>query len=77
VYRDTLCAWYDDHKEKHFMRYTQYRGLAKIRMQTSLAFACMNLKKLASWKQKDGLLSLVFVDFLHIFRIKKIKWNFS
>jgi hypothetical protein len=43
-----------DAKEKHAMRYTQYRGLQKVTMQVALTFACMNLKKLAAWKRRMG-----------------------
>ena len=35
-----------DAKEKHGMRYTQYRGLAQV----TIKFSAMNLKKLATWK---------------------------
>lgn len=56
----TIERVFADAKEKHFMRYTQLRGLAKLKMQVLLTFACMNLKKLASWKSKNGLLSPVF-----------------
>lgn len=38
------------------MRYIQNRGLRKIQNQLTLLFACMNLKKLALWKKKNGLL---------------------
>ena len=41
-----------DAKVKHGLRYTQMRGLAKVTMQVTLTFACMNLKKLAKWKKK-------------------------
>ena len=51
----TIERTFADAKEKHFMRYTQLRGLAKLKMQVLLTFACMNLKKLASWKRKNGL----------------------
>ena len=40
-----------DAKVKHGLRYTQLRGLAKVTMQVTLTFACMNLKKLAKWKR--------------------------
>lgn len=43
-------------KEKHGMRYTQYRGLKKVRMELNLLFACMNLKKLATWLDRLGKL---------------------
>ena len=39
-----------DAKEKHGMRYTQYRGLVQVTNWVKLKFAAMNLKKLATWK---------------------------
>lgn len=51
----TIERVFADSKEKHFMRYTYLRGLAKIKMETTLIFACMNLKKLAKWKARGGL----------------------
>ena len=39
-----------DTKEKHAMRYTQYRSLAQITNWVKLKLAAMNLKKLAVWK---------------------------
>ena len=42
-----------DAKEKHGMRYTQYRGLAQVTNWVKLKFAAMNLKKLAVWKWND------------------------
>lgn len=62
----TIERVFADAKEKHFMRYTQMRGLAKLKMQVLLTFACMNLKKLASWKKKNGLLEPVFEKILLI-----------
>ena len=41
-----------DAKEKHGMRYTQYRGLVQVTNWVKLKFAAMNLKKLATWKWK-------------------------
>ena len=49
----TIERVFADAKEKHGMRYTQYRGLEKVRMELNLLFACMNLKKLANWIWKD------------------------
>ena len=62
-------------KEHHGMRYTHYRGLARVRSQLTLLFASMNLKKLAIWKDRSGLLLLLFK--LHIavkgyFRVAKV-----
>jgi transposase len=57
--KQTIERVFADAKEKHFMRYTYLRGLAKLKMQTLLTFACMNLKKLAKWKKIKGLLCTV------------------
>ena len=45
-----LSVCFADAKEKHGMRYTQYRGLAQVTNWVKLKFAAMNLKKLATWK---------------------------
>ncbi|HWR30291.1 MAG TPA: transposase, partial [Negativicutes bacterium] len=52
----TIERVFADAKEKHAMRYTQLRSLQKLKMQVALTFACMNLKKLATWKRRRGLL---------------------
>ena len=52
----TIERVFADAKEKHGMRYTQYRGIKKVRMELNLLFACMNLKKLAIWLDRKGLL---------------------
>ena len=48
--KETIERVFADAKEKHAMRYTHYRGLAKLKMEALLSFAAMNLKKLARWK---------------------------
>lgn len=53
---ETIERVFADAKEKHGMRYTLMRGLEKQRLKALLTFACMNLKKLAKWKRKNGLL---------------------
>lgn len=65
----TIERVFGDAKEKHAMRYTQLRSKAKVRMQVLLTFACMNLKKLAKWKKKNGHFSHI----LMIFEPKLIK----
>lgn len=60
---ETIERVFADAKEKHAMRYTQLRGLQKVKMQVTLTFACMNLKKLAKWKRKTGLLHTFHVHF--------------
>jgi transposase len=61
----TIERVFADAKEKHAMRYTQLRGLQKVKMQVALTFACMNLKKLATWKRRRGLLAPVLKKFWH------------
>lgn len=53
--KETIERVFADAKEKHGMRYTQYRGLAKIKMELNLLFGCMNLKRIANWKWKNRL----------------------
>lgn len=52
----TIERVFADAKERHGMRYTRYRGLGKVQHYLTLLFACMNLKKLAMWKKKRGML---------------------
>ncbi|WP_413779286.1 IS1182 family transposase [Anaeroselena agilis] len=52
----TIERVFADAKEKHGMRYTRHRGLRKVQHYLTLVFACMNLKKLAMWKRKRGML---------------------
>ena len=44
-----------DAKEKHGMRYTQYRGLAQVTNWVKLKFAAMNLKK---WPSGNGMTAI-------------------
>ena len=48
--KESIERVFADTKEKHAMRYTQYRGLAQITNWVKLKLAAMNLKKLAVWK---------------------------
>jgi len=54
---ETIERVFADAKEKHGMRYTQLRGLKKVNHYLTLLFACMNLKKLATWKHRLGMLA--------------------
>jgi hypothetical protein len=58
--KETIERVFADAKVQHGLRYTQYRGLAKLRMQALLTFAAMNLKKLAKWKRIKGMLRPLF-----------------
>lgn len=57
---ETIERVFADAKEKHAMRYTQFRGIARLKMQVLLTFSCMNLKKLAKWKKKNDILHSFF-----------------
>ncbi len=70
----TIERIFADAKEKHAMRYTHYRGKARLKMQVLLTFACMNLKKLAKWKKKYGLLQPISGFFCLVF---KKQFNFA
>ena len=56
--KETIERVFAEGKERHGLRYATMRGLAKLKMQATLIFACMNLKKIALWKKKgrDSLL---------------------
>ena len=53
--KETIERVFADAKEKHAMRYTQYRGLAQVSNWVKLKFAAMNLKKLARWLWQEKL----------------------
>lgn len=57
---ETIERVFADAKEKHGMRYTQYRGLAKVKMELNLLFGCMNLKRMENWKWKNRLSFIVY-----------------
>ena len=64
--KETIERVFADAKEKHAMRYTQYRGLAQVTNWVKLKFVAMNLKKPANWlwrKLFPSFLSLL----LHLF----------
>lgn len=71
--KQTIERVFADAKEHHGLRYTTMRGLEKIKMQVTLVFACMNLKKLAIWKQKDGKLSELLLQFFRKFAFSGTK----
>ena len=50
---ETIERVFGDAKEKHSMRYTQVRGIERVKSTILLTFACMNLKKLAKWKRME------------------------
>ena len=63
--KETIERVFADGKEKHGMRYTQLRGLARVKAEAGLRFACMNLKKLANWAWENP-------SILRLFRIFRV-----
>jgi transposase len=54
--KETIERLFGTAKENHGLRYTQYRGKARMEMKVGLTFTCLNLKKLAKMKRKYGVL---------------------
>ena len=48
--KETIERVFADAKEKHAMRYTHHRGLARVSAWVRLKYVAMNLKKIAIWK---------------------------
>ena len=67
--KQTIERVFADAKEKHAMRYTQYRGLAQVSNWVKLKFAAMNLKKLARWLWKEKITSLFMLLFWPLYDI--------
>lgn len=61
--KETIERTFADAKEKHGMRYTHHRGLARVTTWVKLKFAAMNLKKLAIWSCKAPQLPQIFLLF--------------
>ena len=59
--KETIERVFADAKEKHAMRYTQYRGLAQVTNWVKLKFAAMNLKKLANWLWREKLFPFISI----------------
>ena len=64
--KETIERVFADAKEKHAVRYTQYRGLVQVTNWVNLKFAAMNLKKLASWKWREHFLCCFSRLFLYM-----------
>ena len=58
--KETIERVFADAKERHCLRYTNYRSSPKVKAFVTLIFACMNLKKLAL---KKRITSLFFTSF--------------
>jgi hypothetical protein len=58
--KETIERVFADGKEKHGLRYLKHRGLARVKMELTLLFASMNMKKFAMrvWHSDTFLLFL-------------------
>lgn len=61
---ETIERVFADAKEKHGLRYTQHRGLARVTNWVRMKFAAMNLKKLAMWAFSSPPLHFCFPSFV-------------
>ena len=50
--KETIERVFGDCKEQHNLRFTRIRGLLKNEHNTTMIFACHNLKKMANWRWK-------------------------
>ena len=77
--KETIERNFADLKEKHGLRWTNYRGLERNQMQAMLVCAAMNLKKLANCLWRMGispLFQLCMSLFSSVHQRKQIsKWN--
>lgn len=48
--KETVERTFGDCKEQHGLRYTRIRGLLKNEHNSTMIFACHNLKKMANWR---------------------------
>lgn len=69
--KETIERVFADAKEKHGMRYTNHRGLARVSNWVRLKFAAMNLKKLAIWRWRKRF-SPRFIPFFHFFYAERV-----
>lgn len=60
--KETIERVFADSKERHSMRYTNYRGKKKVSDHILLLFACMNMKKMANFKDKVSSLLTILKD---------------
>ena len=65
--KETIECVFADAKEKHAMRYTHHRGLARVTSWVRLKYAAMNLKKLAEWSWNNSFFHLIASLFFAIY----------
>jgi transposase len=64
--KETIERVFADAKEKHAMRYTHHRGLARVTNWVRLKYAAINLKKVSIWSWENPF-STVFYTFCFTF----------
>ena len=74
--KETIERTFGDCKEQHGLRFTRVRGLLKNEQNSTMIFACHNLKKMANWRWKShpkkAIISLIFSKLTIFFQnIKK------
>ena len=65
--KETIERVFADAKEKHAMRYTHHRGLARVTNWVRLKYAAMNLKKLAEWSWNNSFFRSFFPVFSPVY----------
>ena len=70
--QETIERVFGDCKEQHNLRFTRVRGLLKNGQNTTLIFACHNLKKMANWRwKKTSNQPLIMSNFIKISKLLK------
>lgn len=64
--KETIERVFADAKEKHAMRYTHHRGLARVTNWVRLKYAAMNLKKLSTWLWNNPIYNSLIALFFPI-----------
>ena len=68
----TIERVFADAKEKHAMRYTHHRSLARVTNWVRLKFAAMNLKKLATWRWRKLCFNSLFSIFIGFYTKREL-----
>ena len=80
--KETIERTFGDCKEQHGLRFTRIRGLLKNEQNTTMIFACHNLKKMANWRWKSSpnmsKISIIFTKIAYFVKIsiKKVAYSF-
>lgn len=67
--KETIERIFGDCKELHNLRFTRVRGLLKNSQNSTIIFACHNLKKMANWSWKSAPKKAKISLKLHIFHL--------